>query len=182
MITIRTFWLHSASQFAMNTMHFLTSIRFALVLPKIHFTLDDILNFCGKCIVMHQFRSSRTWTTNASLGFWGNDCCLLGQLTPTVTPRATTLAETSGSNLDSWFRVSLTSVSEDQPTPPPGRSRRERRQLRSRDRVFPHDPQGDQFSASKRPRPRLQLTGSMYKNIPFLNFCDRAGRFRESSS
>ena len=36
----------------MNTMHFLTRIRFALVLKKVHFTLDDKFHFCGICIVM----------------------------------------------------------------------------------------------------------------------------------
>ena len=91
-------------------------------------------------------------------------------MTPTVTTGATTLAETSGINLDSSLVFSPTSVSEDQPTPPPGRSRRERSQLRARDRVPPHDPQGDQASASNRPRPRLQLTGSMYKKHPVFKF------------
>ena len=33
-------------------MHYLTKIRFALVLRKIHFTLDDKLHFCGICNVM----------------------------------------------------------------------------------------------------------------------------------
>ena len=91
-------------------------------------------------------------------------------MTPTVTTGATTLAETSGTNLDSSLVFSPTSISEDQPTPPPGRLRRDRRQLRARDRVPPHDPQGDPASASKRPRPRLQLTGSMYKKHPVFKF------------
>ena len=90
-------------------------------------------------------------------------------MTPIVTTGATNLAETSGTNLDSSLVFSPTSVSEDQPTPPPGRSRRERR-LRARDRVPPHDPQGDQASVSKRPRPRFQLTGSMYKKHPVFKF------------
>ena len=47
MITMQNFLL----QFAMNTLHYLTRIRFALVLRKIHFTLDDKVHFCGKCIV-----------------------------------------------------------------------------------------------------------------------------------
>ena len=46
------FLLHRASQSAMNTMHYLTRIRFALVLRKIHFTLDDKVHFCGICNVM----------------------------------------------------------------------------------------------------------------------------------
>ena len=103
-------------------------------------------------------------------------------MTPTVTTGATTLAETSGTNLNSSLVFSPTSVSEDQPSPPPGRSRRERRQLGARDRVPPHDPQGDQASASKQPRPRLQLTGIMYTKHPVVKFfCDRAGRFRKLS-
>ena len=51
MITMQNFLLHYASQSAMNTVHYLTRIRFALVLRKIHFTLDDKVHFCGKCIV-----------------------------------------------------------------------------------------------------------------------------------
>ena len=53
MTTTRLFWLHCASQSAMNTTHCLTRIRFALVLRKIHFTLDGKFDFCGICIVMH---------------------------------------------------------------------------------------------------------------------------------
>ena len=51
MITMQNFLLHYASQSAMNTGHYLTRIRFALVLRKLHFTLDDKVHFCGKCIV-----------------------------------------------------------------------------------------------------------------------------------
>ena len=51
MITMRNFLLHCASPSAMNTVHYLTRIRFALVLQKIHFTLDDKIHFCGICIV-----------------------------------------------------------------------------------------------------------------------------------
>ena len=51
MITMQKFLLHYASQSAMNTVHYLTRIRFALVLRKIHFTLDGKVHFCGKCIV-----------------------------------------------------------------------------------------------------------------------------------
>ena len=47
-----SFWLYSASQSAMNTMHCLARIRFALVLRRKHFTLDDKVQFCGICIVM----------------------------------------------------------------------------------------------------------------------------------
>ena len=36
----------------MNKLHCLTTIRFVLVLRKIHFTLDDKFHFCGICIVM----------------------------------------------------------------------------------------------------------------------------------
>ena len=53
-------------------------------------------------------------------------------MTPTVTTGATTLAKTSGTNLDSSLMFPPRSESEDQPTPPPGRLRRERRQLRAR--------------------------------------------------
>ena len=41
------------------TRHCLTRIRFALVLRKIHFTLDDKLHFCGICIVMTTGSSSK---------------------------------------------------------------------------------------------------------------------------
>ena len=41
------------------TMHCLNKIRFALVLRKIHFTLDDKLHFCGICIVMFLGRSKK---------------------------------------------------------------------------------------------------------------------------
>ena len=60
MITIQNLLLHSASQSAMNTVHFLTRIRFALVLQKTHFTLDDEIYICGICIVMEMM----------SLGYW----------------------------------------------------------------------------------------------------------------
>ena len=53
MTTIRNFRLHCASKFTMNTMPCLTTIRYALVLRKIHFTLDDKFHFCGICIVMN---------------------------------------------------------------------------------------------------------------------------------
>ena len=49
---MRNFWLHRASQSAMNTMHYLTRIRFALVLQIIHITLHVKVHFCGICIVM----------------------------------------------------------------------------------------------------------------------------------
>ena len=49
---MRNFLLHRASQSAMNTMPYLTRIRFALVLRKIPFTLYDKVHFCGICIVM----------------------------------------------------------------------------------------------------------------------------------
>ena len=52
MIPMQNFLLHCASQTAMNTVHYLTRIRFALVLRKIYFTLDDEIHFCGICIVM----------------------------------------------------------------------------------------------------------------------------------
>ena len=52
MLNMRNFLLHRASQSAMNTMHYLTRIRFALVLRIIRFTLDDKVHFCGICIVM----------------------------------------------------------------------------------------------------------------------------------
>ena len=39
-------------QSAMNTMHYLTRIRFPLILRKIHFALDDQVHFRGICIVM----------------------------------------------------------------------------------------------------------------------------------
>ena len=57
MITTRNFCLHCASQCAMNSMHCVTIIRFALVLGKIHmvsffFILDDKFHFCGICMVM----------------------------------------------------------------------------------------------------------------------------------
>ena len=41
MITMCKFLLDCASQSAMDTVHYLTKIRFALVLRKIHFTLND---------------------------------------------------------------------------------------------------------------------------------------------
>ena len=53
MITMQNLLLHCASQSAMNTVHYLTRIRFSLVLRKTHFTLDDEIHFCGICIVMH---------------------------------------------------------------------------------------------------------------------------------
>ena len=52
MITMRRFLLHCASQSAMNMVHYLTRIRFALVLQKIHFTLDNKIHFCGICNVV----------------------------------------------------------------------------------------------------------------------------------
>ena len=44
------FFITMSSQSAMNTMHCLTRIWFALVIRKIHFTLDDKFHFCGICI------------------------------------------------------------------------------------------------------------------------------------
>ena len=54
MITMQNFLLHCASQSAMNTVHYLTRMRLALVLRKIHFKLDYQFHFCGICIVMIQ--------------------------------------------------------------------------------------------------------------------------------
>ena len=79
MLNMRKFFLHRASQSAMNTMHYLTRIRFALVLPIIHFTLDDKVHFCGICIVMlnETFAQIReTWknvySKRMSLQLFGN--------------------------------------------------------------------------------------------------------------
>ena len=47
-------------------MHFLTGIRFALFLQKIHLTLDDKFHFCGICIVMIFIGTSRTEYIQAS--------------------------------------------------------------------------------------------------------------------
>ena len=55
MITMQNFLLHCASQSAMNTALYLTRKRFASVLRKIHFTLDEKIQFCGICIVKIQF-------------------------------------------------------------------------------------------------------------------------------
>ena len=52
MFTMQNVWLQRASQSAMNTMHYLTKIRFTLVLHIIHFILVDKVHFCGICIVM----------------------------------------------------------------------------------------------------------------------------------
>ena len=52
MFNMRNIWFHRASQSAMNTMHYLTRIRFALVLQIIHITLHVKVHFCGICIVM----------------------------------------------------------------------------------------------------------------------------------
>ena len=59
MITIQNLLLHWASQSAMNTVHFSTRIRFALVLRKTHFTLDDEIHICGICIVMIRINETK---------------------------------------------------------------------------------------------------------------------------
>ena len=62
MITMQKFLLHCASQSPMNTVHYLTRIRFALVLRKIHITLDDKVHFCGICIVVSTLKFVPTET------------------------------------------------------------------------------------------------------------------------
>ena len=63
-------------------MHCLTRIRFALVLRKIHFTLDDKLHFCGKCIVMKPACNQRAKTTGKNwpqcekCESWTHSACL----------------------------------------------------------------------------------------------------------
>ena len=78
--------------------------------------------------------------------------------------------ETSGTNVESSLMVSPASTTEEQDTPPAGLSRRERRQLRAREQSSSHNTPGDQHSASKRPRPRMQLTSNMYKKHPIFKF------------
>ena len=82
----------------------------------------------------------------------------------------TTGTETSGTNIESSLIASPASTTEEQITLPVGLSRRERRQLRMREQSSARNVPGDQHSASKRPRPRMQLTGSMYKKHPVFKF------------
>ena len=66
--------------------------------------------------------------------------------------------------------VSPASTTEEQITPPVGKFCRERRKLQARELSSTRNTPGGHYSASKRPKPRMQLTGNMYKKRPAFKF------------
>ena len=85
-------------------------------------------------------------------------------------PGTSTGTETSVTNMESSLMVSPASTTGGRITPPAGHSRKGRRQTRVREKSTARINPGDQHSASKRPRPRMQLTGSMYRKHPIFKF------------
>ena len=85
-------------------------------------------------------------------------------------PGTSTGTETSVTNMESSLMVSPASTTGGQITPPVGHSRKGRRRTRVRGKSTVRINPGDQQSASKRPRPRMQVTGSMYRKHLIFQF------------
>ena len=85
-------------------------------------------------------------------------------------PGTSTGTETSVTNMESSLMVSPASTTGGQTTPPAGHSRKGRRQTRTREKSTACTNPGERHLDSKRPRPRMQLTGSMYRKHPIFKF------------
>ena len=91
-------------------------------------------------------------------------------ISPMGTNTTALQTETSGTHIDSSLVASPVSTIEEIPSFTSRKTRRGRRQTQLREDTQFQDSQGEHPSASKRPRPRLQLTGSMYRKHPIFKF------------
>ena len=78
--------------------------------------------------------------------------------------------ETSGTHIDSSLVASNVCTIEEIPSLTSRKTRRGRKPPQIREGSQLQDPQGEHLSFSKRPRPRLQLTGSMCRKHPIFRF------------
>ena len=91
-------------------------------------------------------------------------------ISPVRTTATVLQTETSGTQIDSSLVASPVSTIEEIPSLTSRNTRRGRKSSQIREGSQHQDPQGEHPSASKRPRPRLQLTGSMYRKHPIFKF------------